>query len=180
MTTSDIPGKTSSVIKIRNYKVKQIDVTDTLADITVFDPRTRENVLIREILKEGTVGVSEIGKIEKIIEQGEIKKVVMIGKLFSKSAKTKARARGIEIVSEKMIPSFHLFLHQLVPKHEILEKEEARELLQKYGGSHNFPVIRYSDPAVRLLGGKLGDVIKITRKSSTAGQSIYYRIVVEG
>ena len=36
-----------------------------------------------------------------------------------------------------------------------------------------------SDPAIVGLGIKPGDMIKITRKVTTAGESFYYRYVVE-
>ena len=35
------------------------------------------------------------------------------------------------------------------------------------------------DPAILGLGVKPGDMIKITRSSPTAGESLYYRYVVE-
>jgi DNA-directed RNA polymerase subunit H len=41
------------------------------------------------------------------------------------------------------------------------------------------PLIFVNDPAILELGVKPGDMIKITRKSPTAGQSYYYRYVVE-
>jgi DNA-directed RNA polymerase subunit H len=40
------------------------------------------------------------------------------------------------------------------------------------------PKIRKMDPALPE-GAKIGDIIKIARKSATAGQAIYYRVVVE-
>lgn len=70
--------------------------------------------------------------------------------------------------------------HVLVPKHEILSKEEAEELLKLLGiNKEQLPKIKASDPIVKEIGAKPGDIIKITRKSLTAGESVYYRLVVE-
>ncbi len=69
--------------------------------------------------------------------------------------------------------------HELVPKHEVLSFEEAVEVLRKLGVPPNrLPAISVNDPVVQLLGAKPGDIIKITRKSPTAGTYTYYRIVV--
>ena len=70
--------------------------------------------------------------------------------------------------------------HIYVPKHEIISKKEAEEVLQKFNCKPTeLPLIFVNDPAIIGLGVKPGDMIKITRKSSTAGESIYYRYVVE-
>ncbi|MFY3741312.1 MAG: DNA-directed RNA polymerase subunit H [Candidatus Nitrosomirales archaeon] len=84
-------------------------------------------------------------------------------------------------LSDKSKPSFDVLKHVYVPKHEILPKKEADEVLIKYNAKHGqLPFIFLSDPALRELSAKPGDIIKITRKSPTAGESIYYRYVVEG
>jgi DNA-directed RNA polymerase subunit H len=71
--------------------------------------------------------------------------------------------------------------HQLVPKHTILKESEREELLNKYGITmQQLPKIVLSDPVVMALNGKIGEVIKIIRKSQTAGESIYYRVVSKG
>lgn len=71
--------------------------------------------------------------------------------------------------------------HVLVPKHEILSSSEKEELLKKYGITlRQLPRIFLNDPAIRGLNPKVGDVVKITRKSPTAGESTYYRVVVKG
>jgi len=71
--------------------------------------------------------------------------------------------------------------HELVPKHVILSEKEKEELLKKYGIElGQLPRILTSDPMVKLLNAKVGDVIKIIRKSPTAGETIYYRVVVKG
>lgn len=84
-------------------------------------------------------------------------------------------------MSDKSKQSFDVLKHAYVPKHEIMPKKEADEVLIKYNAKHiQLPFIFLSDPALRDLGAKPGDIIKITRKSPTAGESVYYRYVVEG
>jgi DNA-directed RNA polymerase subunit H len=74
---------------------------------------------------------------------------------------------------------FSILDHFLVPKHETLTKEKAQEAMKALGlTEESMPKILGSDPVVEEIGAKKGDVIKITRKSPTAGESIYYRIVV--
>tara|TARA_Y100000590_G_scaffold253560_1_gene284833 strand:- start:953 stop:1204 length:252 start_codon:yes stop_codon:yes gene_type:complete len=70
--------------------------------------------------------------------------------------------------------------HVYVPKHEIMNKKEAQKVLEQFNCKPTeLPLIFVTDPAILGLGVKPGDMIKITRKSGTAGQSIYYRYVVE-
>lgn len=77
---------------------------------------------------------------------------------------------------EKILIPDHIY----VPKHEIIHKDEAQKVLEKYHTKPTeMPLIYVSDPAIRGLGVKPGDMIKITRKSPTAGESTYYRYVVE-
>ena len=70
--------------------------------------------------------------------------------------------------------------HVYVPKHEIIAIKDAEEVLKKFNCMPTeLPLIFVNDPAILGLGVKPGDMIKITRKSATAGESIYYRYVVE-
>jgi len=70
--------------------------------------------------------------------------------------------------------------HVYVPKHEIISKNEAQKVLEQFNCKPTeLPLIFVTDPAILGLGVKPGDMIKITRKSGTAGESIYYRYVVE-
>ncbi|HEX2168793.1 MAG TPA: DNA-directed RNA polymerase subunit H [Nitrososphaera sp.] len=71
--------------------------------------------------------------------------------------------------------------HIYQPKHEILPKDESEEILKKYNAKPSqLPYIMISDKALEDLEVRPGDIIKITRKSPTAGESVYYRYVVEG
>ncbi len=70
--------------------------------------------------------------------------------------------------------------HVYVPKHEIMTKKEAEQVLKEYNcNATELPLIFVTDPAIIGLGVKPGDMIKITRKSGTSGISLYYRYVVE-
>jgi len=70
--------------------------------------------------------------------------------------------------------------HIDVPKHEVMTRTEAEGVLEKYHcKATDLPLIFVNDPAIIAIGVKPGDMIKITRKSATAGESSYYRYVVE-
>ena len=70
--------------------------------------------------------------------------------------------------------------HIDVPKHEVMTRKEAEGVLEKYHcKATDLPLIFVNDPAIIAIGVKPGDMIKITRKSATAGESFYYRYVVE-
>ena len=75
---------------------------------------------------------------------------------------------------------YDILKHELVPEHVILEEKEKKELLEKLKiTAINLPKILSNDPVVKTIGAKEGDILKIIRKSPTAGTSIYYRVVVK-
>ena len=70
--------------------------------------------------------------------------------------------------------------HEMVPEHVLLTPEECAEVLQSFGiTAPKLPKIHITDPAAKEIGAKVGDVIKIIRKSTTAKQSIFYRLVID-
>ena len=81
-------------------------------------------------------------------------------------------------LSEKKV---NVFDHLLVPKHTLISQEEVEKVLNKYRiKPYQLPKIKASDPAAMAIQAQPGDVIKILRKSHTAGEAIAYRYVVEG
>lgn len=69
--------------------------------------------------------------------------------------------------------------HCLVPKQVKLSDAEKKKLLEKYRlTAKELPKILKTDPALAELKVKAGDVIKIIRTSKTAGESTYYRGVI--
>ncbi|MGD0160714.1 MAG: DNA-directed RNA polymerase subunit H [Candidatus Bathyarchaeia archaeon] len=80
----------------------------------------------------------------------------------------------------KTFPAFDLFEHKLVPKHEMLTEEEKEQVLLHYKvHAYQLPQISSLDPCVKAIGAKPGDVLRVTRKSPTAGEHTSFRYVVE-
>jgi DNA-directed RNA polymerase subunit H (RpoH/RPB5) len=75
--------------------------------------------------------------------------------------------------------TFNITLHNLVPKHEIMEvykKDELKKLFH-LNSIENLPTILTKDPVAKYYNMKHGDICKITRQISNVGESISYRFV---
>ena len=71
--------------------------------------------------------------------------------------------------------------HSYNPKFELLNQEDIAKLLVdlKISSGLELPKISVNDPVSKLFHAKANDVFKITRKSYTAGESIFYRVVID-
>ena len=79
-----------------------------------------------------------------------------------------------------MAEDFNILKHELVPEHIIIDEKEKKEILEKFSiKPENLPKILINYPVVKAIDAKDGDILKIIRKSKTAGTSIYYRIVIK-
>ncbi|MCK5487067.1 MAG: DNA-directed RNA polymerase subunit H [Desulfobacterales bacterium] len=75
---------------------------------------------------------------------------------------------------------FSLLDHNSVPKHEIIQEDEIKSVLENCQiEKGQLPKLKDSDPVAKELGAEVGDIVKITRISQTAGESLYYRLVIE-
>ncbi len=75
--------------------------------------------------------------------------------------------------------NFNILKHELVPYYTILSQDEVKKLLDAYGiRKGDLPKMLVTDPVSRAIGAREGDIVKIIRKSRTAGESIAYRLVI--
>ena len=75
---------------------------------------------------------------------------------------------------------FNILEHMLTPKTRILSKEEEEAFKQKYNISsyRQVPEISRFDPLAMAIGMRPHQICEIIRNSSTALESIYYRVCV--
>jgi DNA-directed RNA polymerase subunit H len=100
-----------------------------------------------------------------------------------KAVKVKRKGGGrrrLPAAEDEGLQAFNPQAHELVPKHEKLSDKEAAALMERYHATlRELPKIGSNDPAIRGLGVKQGDIIRIMRKSVTAGETVFYRGVVD-
>jgi DNA-directed RNA polymerase subunit H (RpoH/RPB5) len=61
----------------------------------------------------------------------------------------------------------------------MLTPNQKRIVMTKYKTvAKNFPLLLSSDPVARYYGALPGTMMRITRKSPTAGEYVLYRVVV--
>jgi DNA-directed RNA polymerase subunit H len=126
------------------------------------------------------VGVALVRDVVRNMEESNAQEGMLVGgSRFTPAAKKHARVARVELV-EGGYASFELFGHELVPKHTIATDDEVQLVLEHYGiEKSQLPRIRREDPAARVLGAKISQVIRIERESPTAGKVYYYRLVVD-
>jgi len=138
-----------------------------------------EKIIIKVLASEKSIGVSEIRGLMKRAEKEKAAEVHVVSDApLTPQAKKIVAEEGIRYLSIRNV-LIDILQHELVPKHEVLTEEEkqrlANDLKIELG---QLPKIRRTDPVIKILGGKPGDVVRIHRRSPTAGTSVYYRLVV--
>jgi len=172
--------KANVLIKLRGYKlVKKVKHEDAISYIVEI-PREKQKALIWCVPEEGTVGITAINRLQKVMKEAEVERgMIITGGRYTHAVKQSAKKKKIELLP-RTFPAFDIFEHKLVPKHEILTDNEREQILVQYRvHPYQLPQIKASDPAVKAIGAKPGDMLRTIRKSPTAGEHIAYRYVVE-
>jgi DNA-directed RNA polymerase subunit H len=174
--------KAEVLIKLRKYKLIKKEKQEDAVGYIVNIPKDKEKALVWCILGEVTVGIALMNALYKLLEEKKLERAIVITEgRFTHAAKQGAKKRKGKIeLLPKSFPVFEIFDHALVPKHEILSEKEKNQLLAQYKiQPYKMPQIKATDPAVKAIGARPGDLLKIIRKSATAGEHIAYRYVVD-
>jgi len=173
-----VEKKTKVLIKLRGYKILKKEEIKNAISYNV-KMKDGNKAIIWAITTDGTVGVAYITQLKKAMDDAKVEKgiITTIGK-YTHTAKTRAKQSGIELIP-KIFPSFKIFDHDFVSKHELLTPEEKEKMLEKYKMQpYQLPRINAYDPAIIAVGGKPGDIVRVIRKSPTAGKYEAYRYIV--
>ena len=172
--------KAEVLIKLRKYKLIKKEKHEGAFAYTIDIPEDKQKAIVWCILDQATVGIAAMNTLYKVMKEKEIDRAIVVTEgRYTHAVKTGAKKKNVELLL-KSFPVFDIFEHALVPMHEILTEQEQTELLEKYKVKpYQMPQIKSTDPAVKAIGAKPGDTLRIIRKSSTAGEHIAYRYVVE-
>lgn len=154
-----IVGSSQKKIQVRVYQ-KHIDMKDLTADA--------DKILAKQMSGTSSDGLEMTEYLDPIFVVPDIKKVAL-------KSLTQKKIQCFKF-EELLVNITH---HMLVPKFDVLSESEKKKLLECYKlKSNQLPKMLESDPISKYYGLKKGDVVKITRKSVTAGRYVYYRCVI--
>ena len=183
--TNNLLRGIKSILKRREFVVVKEDRFEDYIDLICESEKDKTDEMFARISLEEKVGVAVLREYFKSLEVREeekgkdnVKGLLVASNRFTHYARREAKEKNIWIITSKD-PRFDIFTHNLVPEHIICPEEELKELLEKYSIKRkHLPKILISDPAVKAIGAKPGQVVKIFRDSNIAGKSIAYRLVV--
>lgn len=169
--------RASLIVKYRKLSISKKASEE--GRIVFFLTNGKDQIIMHVVLGQKTIGISYVRELKEVVEKEGATKGILVGDgKYTYSARSSSEELGIELIPPTM-PTFDIFEHELVPKHEIVSQEELAELEKKYHSEpYQFPWIKASDPISIILGAKPGDVLRITQDSQTAGKSTSYRYVV--
>ena len=146
-------------------------------------PQTRAGNIIVTFTKEAPLGIKHTRAFAQLLDKENFTNGILISVGHCQPASLRVwdplAARGVtaEHFQEQEL-LVNITKHDLVPKHVLLSDEEKKVLLDRYRLKETqLPRIQSGDPVARYLGLKKRQVVKIIRKSETAGRYASYRWV---
>lgn len=132
-----------------------------------------------EFSSDLTIGIKQMRNFAQMVTQHNFH----TGILVTQVAVSAPALKIIPVVLPAIIETFqeqdllvNITHHELVPKHILMSPEEKKKLLERYRLKESqLPRIQTGDPVAKYLGLRRGQVVKIIRRSETAGRYASYR-----
>ncbi len=146
------------------------------------DPAPDVGTIRIEFSPDPSVGIKQLKQFAQLLHE----KNYHTGIYITQAAPTSSALKIIPSILPTVLEIFreedllvNISRHELVPKHTLLSPEDKKRLLERYRLKETqLPRIRMDDPMARYLGLRRGQVVKIIRKSETAGRYASYRWVI--
>ncbi|KAL9053271.1 MAG: hypothetical protein Q9162_004879 [Coniocarpon cinnabarinum] len=143
------------------------------------DPQPDIGMIYFRFEGDKTVGIGDFRKFVHEVNEREYH----TGVLVTAATVTQSSQKLIPTVLPKIIEIFYeqdllvnITHHELVPKHQLLSPVEKKALLERYRVKETqLPRILVTDPVAKYYGLRRGQVVKIVRRSETAGRYASYR-----
>jgi len=170
------------ILEFRGFTTKKPQEDDEYIDVYA-EKKQEEGDKITAIArfpKNPQIGVKTIRTLGKKQQEEDLDEALLVAEsALTHYAKKESVKLGIEIISSSN-PLFNIFDHELVPHHIRLKKKEVSDFLGKYQiEKHQIPKILETDPAVKAIQAKPGDVIKIIRNPEMGEEGAYYRVIIK-
>jgi DNA-directed RNA polymerase I, II, and III subunit RPABC1 len=158
----------TEMLQTRGYDIIDTDENKILGE------NDKEERILAIFPEEPKLNISTIKEIINLLKENEVNHGIIIYKEnITSSAKKLIESIGdleLETFNKKEL-QYNLTKHQLVPLHERVNNDDAREIIKKFGTK--LPIILKTDAVSRFYNFKQGELIKISRKDGM----IVYRIV---
>ena len=163
--------------------LKNINDIDKFPDESYWLCKNDKVRIIVYFVKDLKVCIKKIKELQNLIDTNITYAILIYASNITSFAKQAIKNEiecPVQLFTEGEL-AINITKHVLVPKHELVSIQERNAFLNKHKYKlANLPRILDSDPVIKYLYGKPGDMVKITRDSETTGTSIYYRIVYPG
>ena len=135
-----------------------------------------------EFSNESSIGIKQLRNFTAHLDQNNFHTGILVTQVPVTGAALKDKPK-LEATAHCTIETFmeqdllvNITHHELVPKHVLLSPKEKKDLLERYRLKESqLPRIQTGDPIAKYLGLRRGQVVKIIRKSETAGRYASYR-----
>jgi len=170
------------ILEFRGFSIKKPEENDDYIDVYA-EKKQEEGDKITAIArfpKNPQIGVKTIRTLGKLQQEEDLDEALLIAEsALTHYAKKESVKLGIEIISSTN-PLFNIFDHELVPQHLKLKTKEIKSFLTRYQiEKHQIPKILETDPAVKAIQAKPGDVIRIVRNPEMGEDGTYYRVIIK-
>eukprot|EP00040_Diaphanoeca_grandis_P005919 m.35107 g.35107 ORF g.35107 m.35107 type:complete len:218 (-) comp17085_c2_seq1:1259-1912(-) len=130
------------------------------------------------------VGMEDIKSYFEKMESGKVMRgIIAVQSKITPIAKQGMMEMAPKYILEQFLETelmVNITKHMYVPQHIVLSDDEKQTLLKQYRLSdEKMPRIQHTDPIAKYYGLVAGQVLKIVRRSKTAGRYVTYRIVFD-